>query len=136
MVDERVGKLARLLVDYSIQAGEGDQVLVSGEVGAGPLIRALCAQLLQVGATPATQISLPGIQEIFFEHAQELQLGGTGHLAIGRSYVQTGGKNDSSVHTDLVCDLREGGELYADGGLIQENGGYLEFDLAGVNDAR
>src|ERR671921_2950271 len=72
MIDERVGKLARLLVDYSIQAGEGDQVLVSGEVGAGPLISALYARLLQVGATPVTQISLPGMQEIFFEHAQGL----------------------------------------------------------------
>ena len=64
------------------------------------------------------------------------KLGGTVHLAIGRSYAQTGGKNDSSVHTDLVCDLRQGGELYADGELIQENGRFLEFDLAGVNDAR
>jgi aminopeptidase len=367
MIDERVGKLARLLVDYSIEAGEGDQVLISGEVGAGPLIRALYTRLLQVGATPVTQISLPGMQELFFEHAQELQyeeipgvaraiyeavdaqivihspsntralanvdpskqqalqkrnkplsemvlekdrwvvtlfptealaqeahmslsmyeefvfeamglnekdpvrywneksaeqerligrleetreirivgpetdltlsvegrtfvnsagrrnmpcgevftgpiedsangkvyfdvpaavagreisgawlrfeegkvveasaqkgeeylmslldadagarylgelgigtnygirrpsanvlfdekLGGTVHLAIGRSYAETGGKNDSSVHTDLVCDLREGGELYADGELIQENGRFLEFDLAG-----
>jgi aminopeptidase len=64
------------------------------------------------------------------------KLGGTVHLAIGRSYAQTGGKNDSSVHTDLVCDLREGGALYADGELIQENGRFLEFDLAGVTDAR
>jgi aminopeptidase len=372
MRDERVCKLARVLVDYSIQAGEGDQVLVSGEVGAGPLIGALYARLLQVGATPITQISLPGMQELFFEHAQELhyqeipqamraiyegvdaqigirapsntrslanvdpekqqalqkrnrplsemmlekdrwvltlfptealaqeaqmslseyeefafeamglneedpvrywseksaeqerlkerleeareirivgpetnltlsvegrtfvnsagirnmpcgevftgpiedsangtvyfgvpaaiagreisgvrlrfeegkvieasaekgeeyllslleadagarylgelgigtnygirrasanvlfdeKLGGTVHLAIGRSYAQTGGKNDSSVHTDLVCDLREGGGLYADGELIQKNGRFLEFDLAGVNDAR
>src|ERR687896_1378304 len=72
MVDERVGKLARILVDYSIEAGEGDQVLVSAEVGAGPLIKALYARLLQVGATPVTQISLPGMQEIFFEHAQEI----------------------------------------------------------------
>jgi aminopeptidase len=371
MVDERVGKLARLLADYSIQAGKGDQVLVSGEVGAGPLIRAIYARLLQVGATPVTQISLPGMQEIFFQEAQELhyeeipqvtraiyegvdaqigilspsntmalanvdperqqalqkrnkplnemmlekdrwvltlfptealaqeahmglseyeefafeamglneddpvrywneksaeqdrlierledardirivgpdtdltlsvegrtfvnsagrrnmpcgevftgpiedsasgtvyfsvpaaiagrevsgarlrfeegkvveasaekgeeyllslleadagarylgelgigtnygirrpsasvlfdeKLGGTVHLAIGRSYAQTGGKNDSSVHTDLVCDLREGGELYADGELIQQNGRFLEFDLAGSNDA-
>jgi hypothetical protein len=30
MRDERVGKLARLLVDYSIEAGEGDEVRVSG----------------------------------------------------------------------------------------------------------
>jgi aminopeptidase len=367
MRDERVGKLARLLVEYSIEAGEGDQVLVSAEVGAGPLIGALYTRLLQVGATPVTQIGLPGMQELFFEHAQELhyeeiprvthaiyegvdaqigilspsntmalgnvdpekqqalqkrnkplsemmlekdrwvltlfptealaqeshmglfeyeefafeamglneedpvrfwseksaeqerlkerleeareirivgpetdlslsvegrtfvnsagmrnmpcgevftgpiedsangtvyfgvpaaiagreisgarlrfeegkvleasaekgeeylmslleadagarylgelgigtnygirrasanvlfdeKLGGTVHLAIGRSYAQTGGKNDSSVHTDLVCDLREGGELYADGELIQENGRFLEFDLAG-----
>jgi aminopeptidase len=369
MVDERVGKLARLMVDYSIRAGKGDQVLVSGEVGAGPLIRALYARLLQVGAIPVTQISLPGMQEMFFQEAQELhyeeipqvtraiyegvdaqigilspsntmalanvdpekqqallkrnkplsemmlekdrwvltlfptealaqeahmglseyeefafeamglneddpvrywseksaeqdrlkerleeardirivgpdtdltlsvegrtfvnsagrrnmpcgevftgpvedsasgtvyfgvpaaiagrevsgarlrfeegkvveasaekgeeylmdadagarylgelgigtnygirrpsanvlfdeKLGGTVHLAIGRSYAQTGGKNDSSVHTDLVCDLREGGELYADGELIQRNGRFLEFDLVGVNDAR
>jgi aminopeptidase len=372
MVDERIGKLARVLVDYSTEAGEGDQVLISGEVGAGPLIKALYARLLQVGATPVTQISLPGMQELFFEHAQEIhydeipgvtrtviegvdaqiminapsntralanvdpakqqalqmrnkplsevvlkkdrwvvtlfptealaqeaqsslseyeefafeamglneedpvrywsekyaeqerligrleeareihivgpetdlklsvegrkfvnaagrrnmpcgevftgpvedsangtvyfgvpaavagreisgarlrfeegkaveasaekgeeylmslldadagsrylgelgigtnygiprasanvlfdeKLGGTVHLAIGRSYAETGGKNDSSVHTDLVCDLREGGELYADGELIQESGRFLEFDLAGVNDAR
>jgi aminopeptidase len=371
MVDERVGKLARLLVDYSIEVGEGDQVLISGEVGAAPLIKALYARLLQVGATPVTQLGLPGMQELFFEHAQEIhyeeiaqvtraiydgvdaqigirapsntralanmdprkqqalqkrnkplsemmlerdrwvltlfptealaqeahmslseyeefafeamglneedpvrywseksaeqerlkerleeareirvvgpetdltlsvegrtfvnsagvrnmpcgevftgpiedsangkvyfgvpaaiagheisgarlrfekgkvveasaekgedylmslldsdtgarylgeigigtnygirrasanvlfdeKLGGTVHLAIGRSYAQTGGKNDSSVHTDLVCDLRGGGELYADGELIQENGRFLEFDLAGVNDA-
>src|SRR5215211_2860881 len=72
MIDERIGKLARVLVDYSTEAGEGDQVLISGEVGAGPLIRAIYARLLQVGATPITQISLPGMQELFFEHAQEV----------------------------------------------------------------
>jgi aminopeptidase len=59
------------------------------------------------------------------------KLGGTVHLAIGRSYKETGGKNDSSVHTDLVCDLREGGALYADGELIQKNGRFLEFELGG-----
>jgi aminopeptidase len=59
------------------------------------------------------------------------KLGGTVHLAIGRSYAETGGKNDSSVHTDLVCDLREGGELYADGELIQKDGRFLDFDLGG-----
>jgi aminopeptidase len=372
MTDERVGKLARVLVDYSIEAGEGDQVLLSGEVGARPLLLALYARLLQVGAIPITQVGLPGMQELFFEHArgihydeippitraiyegsdaqinihspsntralanvdpskqQSLQkrnkplgevllekdrwvvtlfptealaqeagmglyeyeefvfeamglneedpvlfwsrksaeqdrlkqmlegareirivgpetdltlsvggrtfinsagrrnmpcgevftgpiedsangtvyfgvpaaiagreisgarlrfkegrvveasaergeeylmslldadpgarylgelgigtnygirrasanvlfdekLGGTVHLAIGRSYAETGGQNESSVHTDLVCDLRDGGELYADGELIQENGRFLEFDLAGVTDER
>lgn len=57
------------------------------------------------------------------------KLGGTVHLAIGNSYEETGGKNESSVHTDLVCDLRDGGELYADGELIQKNGEFVGFDL-------
>jgi len=370
--DERSEKLARVLVDYSIEAGEGDQVLVSAEAGAAPLVRALYARLLQVGATPVMQVGLPGMQELFFEHARDVhyreippltraifegadalitiqspsntralanvdpakqqalqkrnkplsemvlekdrwmvtlfptealaqeagmglseyedfvfgamglneedpvrywreksaeqdrlkerleeareirivgpetdltlsvegrtfinsagrrnmpcgevftgpiedsangtvyfgvpaaiagreisgvrlrfqegrvtdasaergeeflsslldadpgarylgelgigtnygiprasanvlfdeKLGGTVHLAIGRSYPETGGVNESSVHTDLVCDLRDGGELYADGELIQENGRFLEFDLAGVSDER
>jgi aminopeptidase len=372
MVDERVGKLARVLVDYSIEAGEGDQVLLFGELGAQPLMTALYARLLEVGAFPVLQVGLPGTQEIFFEKARDLhyeklpsiarfiveeadaqiavrapsntralskvdpskqqaraelnkplqeiilkkdrwvvtlfptealaqeagmglaeyeafafeamglneedpvrywedksreqerlkerlqeaseirivgpetdltlsvegrtfinsagrrnmpcgevftgpiedsangtvyfgvpaaiggrevsgarlrfeegrvveasaergedyltslldtdpgarylgelgigtnygikqasanvlfdeKLGGTVHLAIGRSYEETGGKNESSVHTDLVCDLREEGELYADGELIQENGRFLEFDLAGTANER
>jgi aminopeptidase len=372
MREERADRLARVLVDYSIEAGEGDQVLVSGEVGAEPLIRALYARLLQAGAIPITQVGLPGMQELFFKHAQSIhyeeippvtrviyegteaqinihspsntrslanvdptkqqalqkrnkplsdmllekdrwvvtlfptqalaqeagmglseyedfvleamglneedpvrywseksaeqdrlkerleeareirivgpetnltlsvegrtfvnsagrrnmpcgevftgpiedsangtvffgvpaaiagrevsgarlrfeegrvveasaergedflmslleadpgarylgelgigtnysirqasanvlfneKLGGTVHLAIGRSYAETGGKNESSVHTDLVCDLRDGGELYADGELIQQNGRFLEFDLAGATDER
>ncbi len=58
------------------------------------------------------------------------KLGGTVHLAIGRSYAATGGKNDSSVHWDLICDLRDGGELYLDGELVEQNGSFLDFDFA------
>ncbi|MGI9050091.1 MAG: aminopeptidase [Rubrobacteraceae bacterium] len=58
------------------------------------------------------------------------KLGGTVHLAVGRSYASTGGKNDSSVHWDLICDLREGGELYADGELIEKDGVFPDFDFA------
>jgi aminopeptidase len=57
------------------------------------------------------------------------KLGGTVHLAVGRSYTETGGKNESSVHWDLICDLREGGELYADGELIQRDGKFLDYDF-------
>ena len=58
------------------------------------------------------------------------KLGGTVHLAVGRSYEETGGKNDSSVHWDLICDLREGGELYADGELIEKDGAFRDFGFA------
>ena len=50
------------------------------------------------------------------------KLGGTIHLALGRSYPETGGTNVSAIHWDLICDLRGGGRLTADGEVIQENG--------------
>ena len=53
------------------------------------------------------------------------KMAGTIHLAIGASYVFAGGKNESAVHWDIVKDLREGGKLYLDGELVQENGAWL-----------
>jgi len=43
------------------------------------------------------------------------KMAGTVHLALGRSYPETGGENASALHWDLICDLREGGRLSADG---------------------
>jgi aminopeptidase len=43
------------------------------------------------------------------------KIGGTVHLALGRSYPETGGTNVSALHWDLICDLRDGGRLSADG---------------------
>jgi aminopeptidase len=43
------------------------------------------------------------------------KMAGTVHLALGRSYPETGGVNQSALHWDLICDLREGGRLTADG---------------------
>jgi aminopeptidase len=53
------------------------------------------------------------------------KIGGTVHLALGRSYPETGGKNASAVHWDLICDLRQGGMLSADGDLVQANGRFV-----------
>jgi len=72
MREERLVKLARVLVDYSVEAGEGEQVVVSGGVAAEPLIKEVYARLLDVGAIPIPQISLPGMQELFFGHAREV----------------------------------------------------------------
>ncbi|MGF1471561.1 MAG: aminopeptidase [Rubrobacteraceae bacterium] len=72
MRDGRLGQLARVLVDYSIEAGEGDQVLLSGGSAAEPLIKEAYARLLQVGATPIPLVTLPGMQEVFFENALEV----------------------------------------------------------------
>lgn len=50
------------------------------------------------------------------------KIGGTVHLAVGASYPETGGTNESAVHNDFVCDLRQGGRIEVDGEPFQENG--------------
>jgi aminopeptidase len=47
------------------------------------------------------------------------KIAGTVHLALGRSYPETGGVNRSALHWDLICDLRAGGRLTADGEIVE-----------------
>jgi len=54
------------------------------------------------------------------------KIGGTVHMALGESYPESGGKNHSGVHWDMVCDLRAGGALYADGEMFMKNGKFLK----------
>jgi aminopeptidase len=54
------------------------------------------------------------------------KIGGTMHVALGSSFDDLGGQNASGLHWDLVCDLREDGEVYADGELIWRAGHFLE----------
>jgi aminopeptidase len=53
------------------------------------------------------------------------KIGGTVHMAVGASYPECGGTNQSAVHTDLVCDLRRGGRIEVDGEPFQEDGRFL-----------
>jgi aminopeptidase len=50
------------------------------------------------------------------------KIGGTIHVAIGQSIPQSGGKNKSAIHWDMINSMRDGGEIWADGELIQKNG--------------
>ena len=50
------------------------------------------------------------------------KIGGTCHMAVGASIPESGGKNKSSLHWDMVCDLRQGSEIVADGKTIYRNG--------------
>ncbi len=53
------------------------------------------------------------------------KIGGTIHMAVGQSYKQTGGKNQSSIHWDMITDMTESGEIWADDKLIYEKGKFL-----------
>jgi len=53
------------------------------------------------------------------------KIGGTIHMAVGQSYLQTGANNQSPIHWDMITDMKDGGQILADGKLIYENGKFL-----------
>lgn len=54
------------------------------------------------------------------------KIAGTVHLALGRSYPETGGRNSSALHWDLICDLRGGGRLSVDREVLNEDGIFVQ----------
>ena len=65
------------------------------------------------------------VQEFTGHTLFDEKIGGTVHLALGMSYPESGGVNQSALHWDLVCDLRSGSEVYADGEVVYRDGEFL-----------
>jgi aminopeptidase len=100
----------------------GEVVDASAEQGDGYLQAALAtdpgARLLgELGIGTNTGIDRPTGHILLDE-----KMAGTVHLALGRSYPETGGQNASALHWDLICDLRQGGRLSADGEVVVQDG--------------
>lgn len=53
------------------------------------------------------------------------KIGGTVHMAVGQGYPESGSVNTSSVHWDMICDMRDGGEIIVDGEVFYRNGDFL-----------
>ena len=53
------------------------------------------------------------------------KINGSFHLALGASYPETGGKNESAIHWDMICDMRQGGQVTVDGQLLYQNGKFV-----------
>jgi len=66
-----------------------------------------------------------GIKKYTMNTLFDEKIGGTIHIAVGSGYPETGSKNKSGLHWDMMCDLRKNGEVYADGELIYKNGKFL-----------
>jgi aminopeptidase len=64
----------------------------------------------------------PGIQRYMKNTLFDEKMYGTIHLAIGAGLPTIGGKNRSSVHWDMVKELRNGGRIECDGEVVQQNG--------------
>ncbi len=55
------------------------------------------------------------------------KLGGTIHFALGKSYPETGGVNQSGIHWDMLCDMSNS-EIRADGELFYRDGKPLMWE--------
>lgn len=53
------------------------------------------------------------------------KIGGSFHIALGAGYPETGSKNESAIHWDMICSLGDGGEIWADGELLYQNGKFV-----------
>jgi aminopeptidase len=103
----------------------GEIVAASADSGEEFLLRTLDTD---PGARRLGELGIgcnPGITRHTRNVGFDEKIHGTIHLAIGNSYASNGGKNLSSIHWDMVKDLRTGGRIYADGTLVQENGGWV-----------
>lgn len=61
------------------------------------------------------------VKNILFDE----KIGGTVHMAVGQTYLQCGGKNQSIIHWDMIADMKNGGEIFADGEKIYDSGKFL-----------
>jgi len=56
------------------------------------------------------------------------KINGSFHMALGAGYPETGSQNESAIHWDMICDLRDGGEIWVDDELLYKNGQFvIEF---------
>ena len=63
-------------------------------------------------------------REILFDE----KINGSFHMALGAGYPESGSKNESAIHWDMLCDLRDGGEIRVDDELLYKNGEFvIEF---------
>lgn len=67
-----------------------------------------------------------GIKQITRNMLFDEKMGGTVHMAIGAAMPDAGGVNVSAIHWDMLCDMRTGGTITADGELFYKDGKFLE----------
>jgi aminopeptidase len=108
-----------------LELRDGEVVAARAQRGQAYLERALATdegarRLGEVGIGTNFGIDRP-VGAILFDE----KIGGTLHLALGRSYPESGGTNVSALHWDLILDLRDGGTIWADDDVVQRDGRFL-----------
>jgi aminopeptidase len=92
-------------------AARGEEMLASAlDTDAGSRFLGEFAFGLNYGITRPTR-------NILFDE----KIGGTIHLAVGAGYPETGSRNRSAIHWDMIKDMKQG-RVTADGKLVYESG--------------
>jgi len=115
----------REIEDIQLTFKKGKVVKASAVKGEG-----LLKQLLETdkGARFVGEIAMGtnyNIQRFTKHMLLDEKIGGTVHLALGISFPESLGKNQSAIHWDMLCDMKNGGEIYADGELVYKDGRFL-----------
>jgi aminopeptidase len=106
---------------------EGGRVVAAEAGRGGPFLDSLLE--LDAGARVLGEVAFGlnyGIDRFTRNILFDEKIGGTMHVALGSSFAELGGLNDSKLHWDLICDLRADGEVYADGELVWRAGRFLD----------
>ncbi len=116
--------MGREIEDISLEVRDGEVVRWEAKRG-----QELLDELLNLpGARRFGEVAIGtnyGIDRLTRNMLFDEKMGGTIHMALGQSYGQTGGRNDSDIHWDMLADMRNGGAIYADGEMIYQNGHFL-----------
>jgi len=105
---------------------DGGRVVRSEAAAGQELLRRMLA--IDDGASILGEFAIGtnyGVQGFSKQILFDEKIGGTCHMAVGAGYPETGSTNHSGLHWDMVCDLRSGGEIHADGELIYRDGRFL-----------
>jgi len=105
---------------------EGGRVVKSEAMAGSDLLAQMLA--MDDGASILGEFAIGtnyGIERFTKQILFDEKIGGTVHMAVGAGYPETGSVNTSALHWDMVCDMRSGGQLYADGELIYSAGRFL-----------
>lgn len=118
-------KLPEVVRGVTLEFHRGQLVRATAEEGDEALQAAIASD---EGAKRLGELGIGGnrrMDRVLGSTLFDEKIAGTVHLALGRSYPQTGGLNESSIHWDLIKDLRSGGRLSLDGEPFIEEGHFV-----------
>ena len=53
------------------------------------------------------------------------KIGGSFHMALGAGYLETGSKNVSQIHWDMICDMRKDSHITVDNAVVYKDGEFV-----------